>query len=168
MSQSTRLLSGSFAPTTTSADSRPAVGQGVQTATNPTRCPVIQIDLYRAKNEDLPDGYVTIEEFVRQNEQDPERAAAFEEARKWVANSFYKDEQESIRTLRLKKGLSQARLAALANTTQAHIARIETGSTDCQVGTLQRIAKALGVDELLTIQAFLTTRAITSKISEDD
>lgn len=168
MSQSIHSPSESFARTTTSADSGAVVGQGVQTATNPSRCPVFHIDLYRAKIEETPDGHISIEDYVSQSERDPERATALQEARNWVASSFYGNERDTIRALRLSRGLSQARLASLADTTQAHIARIEAGSTDCQVGTLQRIAKALEVDELLTVKAFLITRGTASRISDDD
>lgn len=164
MNLTTRLSSESFGPTTTSVDKPPlSHGKCVETATNPTRCTVIAIDVYRARADDVPAGHVSIEEFIQENEKEKERAAAIEEARRWVADSFYKDEPSSIRSLRLKKGFSQARLAMLASTTQAHIARIENGSTDCQVGTLQRVADALGVDVLVTVKAFLTTREMAAK-----
>lgn len=163
MKPATRLLSGFFAPTTTSADSPISHGQGVQTQTNPTPCPVIEIDLYRVNQEEIPPGHLTIDEFIDQSEKDEQQKLALEEGRRWVANTFYKDEPETIRSLRLQRGLSQARLASLAKTTQAHIARIENGSTDCQVGTLQRVADALGLDVLVTIKAFLSLRNEATK-----
>jgi len=168
MKPATRLLSGFFAPTTTSADSPISHGQGVQTQTNATPCPVIEIDLYRVNQEEVPAGHLTIEEFVEQSERDRDQKLALEQGRQWVANTFYKNEPETMRSLRLKKGLSQARLASLAKTTQAHIARIENGSTDCQVGTLQRVAHALGLDVLVTIKAFLSLRNETTNQMPND
>lgn len=134
-----------------------AQGQVVQTQTSPVACPVIEIDLYRATEDDIPAGHVTIDDFVAESEKDPQRRVALEEARKWIADSFYGDDG-SIRALRLRAGLSQAKLAVLATTTQPHIARIEMGSSDCQVGTLERIAHALGLDTLVVVKAFLNTR----------
>jgi ribosome-binding protein aMBF1 (putative translation factor) len=168
MKPTTRLQSGSFVPTTTSADRSLPHGQSIQTATNPTVCPVIQIDLNRDKAAGIPAGHIAIEDFIAESEKDEERATALEEARQWVADNFYKGEGESIRVLRLKKGLSQAKLAALASTTQPHIARIETGAADCQIGTLQRIAAALGIDVLLVVKAFINSRELTLQTSANE
>lgn len=48
-----------------------------------------------------------------------------------------------IRSLRSKLGLTQARLAELAGLTQAYIAKIEAGTADPRISTLERISKAL-------------------------
>jgi len=50
-----------------------------------------------------------------------------------------------IRKLRAAKGLSQGALAARARTSREHVNRLEAGRYDPTVGTLQRIARALGV-----------------------
>jgi len=153
---------------TTSADKAISVGLHPATQTNPVPCPVIEIDLYRSRDEDVPIGHFTIDEYIEQGEKDDSRRRALSEARQWVAETLYKGEEDSIRSLRLKKGLSQAKLASLANTTQAHIARIETGYSDCQVGTLQRVANALGIDVLDVVKAFLTPRQAAARTSRDE
>lgn len=48
-----------------------------------------------------------------------------------------------IRALRAKLGLTQAQLAELAGITQAYIAKIEAGTADPRVSTLEKILKAL-------------------------
>ena len=150
------LLGESSKPTTTSADSGQVVlgGQSVQTATQPGLYAVIEI---RSDDDVWPDGYQSVEQLVSESESDPTKSAAMEEARRWAAETLYPKET-SLRVLRMLKGLSQDRLAKMIGTNQAHIARIESGNVDVQVGTLQRMAEALGADELSTVDAFLNIR----------
>ncbi len=51
----------------------------------------------------------------------------------------------TLPALRLKRGLSQAQLAAFVGTSQPHIAKIEAGATRLYFATATRIADALGV-----------------------
>lgn len=48
--------------------------------------------------------------------------------------------------LRLAKGLTQAQLAALLNTKQESIARLESGSSLPSLSTVKRVADVLGVE----------------------
>ena len=50
-----------------------------------------------------------------------------------------------IRKLRVTKGLSQGQVAERAKISREHVNRLEAGRYDPSVGTLTRIAKALGV-----------------------
>jgi len=50
-----------------------------------------------------------------------------------------------IRKLREARNVSQVDLARRAKVTREHLNRLEAGRYDPSVGTLQRIAKALGV-----------------------
>lgn len=52
----------------------------------------------------------------------------------------------SLRSLRLKAGLSQRELAERIGTSQPNIARMEKSPGDVTLGTLRRLAAALGVD----------------------
>jgi ribosome-binding protein aMBF1 (putative translation factor) len=61
------------------------------------------------------------------------------------------DEQAEIRAIarqiilyRMEHGLTQRQLAERAGTSYAHISRIESGSHKPSVGTLQRLARAMG------------------------
>ena len=51
----------------------------------------------------------------------------------------------TIKRLREAKGLSQAVLGRRARITREYVNRLEAGRYDPTVGTLQRIARALGV-----------------------
>jgi transcriptional regulator with XRE-family HTH domain len=68
------------------------------------------------------------------------------DARRWVADTVLAGKPVTMRTLRLRRGLSQAQLAEAIGTQQPHVARIERGQADPQLGTCRRIAHALGVD----------------------
>jgi transcriptional regulator with XRE-family HTH domain len=50
-----------------------------------------------------------------------------------------------IKALRETRGLSQATVAKAARISREHLARLEGGHYDPSVGTLERIAEALGV-----------------------
>jgi transcriptional regulator with XRE-family HTH domain len=50
-----------------------------------------------------------------------------------------------LKTLREAKGLSQDALAKKAKIAREYVNRLEAGRHDPTVGTLQRVAKALGI-----------------------
>lgn len=52
---------------------------------------------------------------------------------------------EKIRTIRLKKGISQKQLAKLLNTSQQNLAQYESGKRNPKIETLHKIAHALDV-----------------------
>ena len=52
---------------------------------------------------------------------------------------------ERIAEIRKLKGLSQMRLAKLANISGSHIARIELGQLNVGIDTIARLCKPLGV-----------------------
>jgi len=161
MSRNTPSQNVFFELMTTYADDEPLVTHmsNTRTTTQAATSPIIDVVL---DDDKWPEGYKSVEQLVAESEKDPKKRAALEDARRWVATTFYPKE-DSLRTLRLKKGLSQARLAALVGTTQSHIARVESGATDVQVGTLMRLAQALGIDDMDAFKAFLgVRRAVTS------
>lgn len=104
---------------------------------------------------DLPEGTLTIGDYIEKQEQVPDRSAAIEAAREWASNSTAGYSKNNLRTLRLQKSFSQARLATAAGTTQSHIARIESGKCDVQVGTIVRVASALGIAPTVAFEAFV-------------
>ena len=54
-----------------------------------------------------------------------------------------------IRDLRRSQGITQAQLAGLANTGVRFIGDLENGKETCQIGKIQRVLAALGVDMLI-------------------
>lgn len=91
-----------------------------------------------------PEGFASIDDHIRQQEEDPFRRAALKEARKEMSGYLY-PEGNSIASLRMGKGWSQHQLAEAMNTSQPQIARIESGRLDPQLSTLIKLSEALGV-----------------------
>lgn len=84
--------------------------------------------------------------FMAELESDPANAQALEEAGTWIADTFYCEEGETLRTARLRKGLSQKQLADALETSQSQIAKIESGRNDLQYPTMLKLMKALDLD----------------------
>lgn len=64
---------------------------------------------------------------------------------------------QQVRRLRQSQGLSQAELARAIRTTQSAIARLEGGGTVPTLPTLSKLAKALGVELVLSLEETSTT-----------
>lgn len=75
-----------------------------------------------------------------------------------------------IRHIRKAKGITQEQLAEKANTTNSYIAGIERGSRNMTIGSLEKIADALGVNvfEFFEYGQFATPQEqeYVSKINE--
>jgi ribosome-binding protein aMBF1 (putative translation factor) len=85
------------------------------------------------------------EEIADRYLHDPAYRAGYERARR-------RHELASrVRALRNERGLSQQELAKQVGTSQAAIARLELGGAEPRLGTLERIADALGVDLLVDL-----------------
>jgi DNA-binding XRE family transcriptional regulator len=82
---------------------------------------------------------------MRERERDPKRAVALARARQRLAKKLEGASSFSLTALRLSKGVSQAKLAAMIDTQQPAIARIEKGDVDLMFSTIEKIAKALDV-----------------------
>ncbi|WP_434569196.1 helix-turn-helix domain-containing protein [Pseudomonas sp. Z3-8] len=79
--------------------------------------------------------------------KDLEKKEMLEDAREWVGETYFdSDKNPTLKSLRLKKKLSQADLARLMNTSQPHVARIEKGSDTVTLKTLCKLAAALEED----------------------
>lgn len=89
-------------------------------------------------------------EFMGKREQNPDRAQGLKTARAAVAEALYSDEPITIKVLRLRSGLTQSQLAAALDTSQPHVARLESGRQDAVMSTCRKLCKALNVtfDEL--------------------
>lgn len=101
---------------------------------------------------------VSVDSLLQEFEADEAMAPLLADARKDFARTFYDDEPQSFSAMRLSTGLSQARLAELAGTSQPHIAKIEQGKNDPSTDLIARIASALGVDEAQVFRAIRVQR----------
>lgn len=97
---------------------------------------------------------------VRKYEADPVKAEYLARARQKIARELYPNGPETLSTLRLARGLSQARLADIVGTSQSHIARVELGRMDPSTDLVARIATALDVDGPVAFAAIRNQRAV--------
>jgi ribosome-binding protein aMBF1 (putative translation factor) len=138
----TRSASASSAPTNRFERT---FGQPSATTTS-TRCQVFTFETYKAPPPPAPAQHQTLEQLMSEWEQDEEWRAAMAEARHWVADQFYAEDGDTVRTLRLRKGWSQSRLAEALGTSQSHVARIERGTENLALETCRKLCGALGID----------------------
>jgi len=110
------------------------------------QAPVIPFRVPAPAEVPIPPGYTTIDEIVARFERDPAMKEELRDARRWVADTVLAGKPVTLRTLRLRKGLSQAQLATAIGTQQPHIARIENGNSDLRLDTCRRIAQVLDID----------------------
>lgn len=144
MTPTTRPLDESFRLTRTSdataraSQSAPSIS--MRTAT------IVQFLAPGPAEAIVPNGYRTISEIVSRMERNPAVRKELPDARRWVADAMLGGKPVTMRTLRLRKGMSQAQLAEAIGTQQPHVARIESGQADLRLETFRRIAEVLGVD----------------------
>ncbi len=142
MTQPIRSDSASSAPT---RSYRTNIGEAGE-ATSRSRCQIFAFEDFQAGAEPPPGRFSTISDLVSEWEEDPAGRAELEAGRRWVGDQFYGEDGETVRTLRLARGWSQARLAELMATSQPHIARIERGTENLTIETCRKLAGALGID----------------------
>ncbi len=89
---------------------------------------------------------VSVHERIARLERNPDRAAALARARQrlgaWMANEM---PDKGLAALRMKAGLSQAKLAELLGTQQSNVSRWEKAPGDLQYSTIKKMAQAFGV-----------------------
>jgi DNA-binding XRE family transcriptional regulator len=103
--------------------------------------PVIQKSAVAA----LGDGFVELDDLIAAYEAD-QGSDFFSEARVWAAGTAFGDD-DTLASLRMKAGLSQAQLAARMGMKQPQLARMERGRHDVQVSMIERLATALQLEE---------------------
>ena len=158
MTPTTRRLEESFRLTKTSEAVVYAATSTPAATTAPPRAKVLEFPGYAPDAAPVPPGYTTIDELIEEFERDPASKEELRRGRQWLAKTVLRDQPQSLRILRLRKGLSQAQLAAAIGTQQPHIARIESGQADVRLETCRRIAQVLGVD-LNTLDQALRSEA---------
>lgn len=67
------------------------------------------------------------------------------EARASVAEALYPEDGITLKTLRMKAGFTQTQLAAALETSQPHIARMETGRQEPVMSTCRKLGVVFGV-----------------------
>jgi len=100
---------------------------------------------------------VSIGALVAEREKDPRKAAAYARARQKLAARLAGGEASLVQ-LRLAKGMSQSQLADAMGKKQPYVARLESGSNDVQVSTIEALAKALSVPAAEVFAAVMVSR----------
>lgn len=148
MTPATPSASASSAPTKSfdKVISQPGAEVAAGETTSRIRCQVYAIDTHIAAPALVPAKHTAIRDLIGQWEADEKKRAALEEGRHWVADTFHGDDGETVRTLRLRKGWSQTRLAETLGTSQSHVARIERGTENLTIETCRKLSAVLGID----------------------
>lgn len=89
---------------------------------------------------------ISIRDRIVSDEKINRRREALSRARSRLSHVI-SHEGETLTSLRLSKGLSQAQLAELIDSKQPFIARIEKNRSDLRSSTISKIADALGVSD---------------------
>jgi ribosome-binding protein aMBF1 (putative translation factor) len=156
MTTATQSLSASSGPTKGFERIFGDAGQ----ATSCNACQVYSIEDFAPAPAEAPPRHSTIDALVSEWEQDEGGRAALVEGRKWVADAFFAEEGDTVRSLRLRKGWSQTRLAEELATSQSHVARIERGTENLTIETCRKLARALEIDLNTLDQALVRQEAI--------
>ncbi len=159
MKNVTPSASASSAPTKSFERVFGQPGAAVETSSR-THCQIYTFEAYTAPQPEVPAKHTSIGNLVRQWEQDERKRHALEEGRRWVADTFYGEDGDTVRTLRLCKGWTQTRLAEALGTSQPHVARIERGTENLTIETCRKLARALEIDLNTLDQALKRQEAI--------
>lgn len=139
-------LDASSPLTKTSEKLVPVHGAVSEATSKASQCIVFMIDDHATRGVETPPNHVAVRDMVAKWEKDDKRRKAIEEARGWVADTFYAEDGDTVRTLRLRKGWSQVQLAKELGTSQSHVARIERGTENLAIETCRRLCGVLGID----------------------
>lgn len=107
---------------------------------------VVSAEFFAARPLPLPNS-VALDDLVSSAERNQSRAAALAVARRELGAFLFENQSQGLAALRLRSGLSQSVLASRAQTSQAHVAKIETGKNDPGTQLIARLASVLGMDE---------------------
>jgi ribosome-binding protein aMBF1 (putative translation factor) len=132
------------------------IGSAPQTAGTLEPCSILFGEFGVTSTKPLK-GAVTLADFAAEFESDNDFAPKLENARRELAALV--DHAPTLRRLRLSAGMSQAKLAAAASTSQAYVARVEAGTLDPGTDMLARLAIALGTDEVTIFAAVRIQRS---------
>ena len=104
----------------------------------------------------VPEELRDIDALIAETESTKEGREALAQARAFLADTLYPNEV-SIRTLRLKAGLSQKALSERMGVSRAHVAEIERHKIAVERETAVALAKALDTDTETVVHALSET-----------
>ena len=111
----------------------------------------------------LPPGYREIDDIVRTRESNTRYASALVRARQRLAAHVEDDAQmTTVASLRLKAGLSQAKIAGHLGNSQSSYSLIESGRRDILLSTFEKLTTILHVSRDELAAALKNTQQKTS------
>ena len=110
-----------------------------------TRQSNIHIGSFSVKPSNIAAAHQDFADLELELESDDSNREGLAAAAVWVADRFYPDEQNTVRTVRLRRGLSQKQLATIIGSSQPHVANIEKGSVNVMFNTVLRLCDALAI-----------------------
>jgi hypothetical protein len=112
----------------------------------------------------VPTGFKDIQAIVRNYENQPNKAAVLEEARKRLSNSMIAiDMPVTIANLRLRAGLSQSKTAMLLGNSQSGYSLIEAGRRDMLHKTFEKLVEIFNTTRDELAQAIKNTKAFNDE-----
>ena len=113
----------------------------------------------------VPDGFREIQAVVAEREKNPRRAAALKRARQRLANKLVGSEEDvTVAVLRMRAGLSQARVAELLGNSQSSYSMIESGRRpNVMFTTFERLAGIFNVSRDVLAQAIHNTEGLLER-----
>lgn len=114
----------------------------VKTGSSPAK---LHVATFNAKVSRLAQAHSDFDALAAELEAEESVKSELAEAGAWAAEKLYPGETDTIRTVRLRKGLSQKQLAKLVGTSQPHIANIEKGHVGVMFDTVERLCESLGI-----------------------
>ncbi|MEY3881517.1 MAG: hypothetical protein RIQ94_2313 [Pseudomonadota bacterium] len=133
---------------------------------NSAPCKIYNLDA--AKTIDQPSASISeFDKLIKSLEANSESANQLSQARKWVSEAFY-DDKPTLASLRLSAGLSQTQLGQACGIEQPHVSRYESGKHEPSISIAAQMAKALGVNLELFLEAWSNSRkTIQSEVDND-
>lgn len=135
---------------------RPFEGEATNATTTGTPCEIFQFASFQLI-ESAPARTRSVSDVAASWDQKG-RTEMLQRARRRLRSKMPDGSSESIRSLRLDAGLSQTHLAKLLGTSQAHVARLEAGTSQPTLDTCRRLAQVFSVDLNRIGQAFCVSK----------
>ncbi|WP_209008690.1 helix-turn-helix transcriptional regulator [Pseudomonas eucalypticola] len=93
----------------------------------------------------LATAHTDFDDFMTELEADSSNSDSFIKAGNWIAETFYGEDGLTLKTARLRRGLSQKQLAEMTGLTQPYISTIEKNGADVLLSTANKICIALDI-----------------------
>ena len=116
------------------------------TATAKSNSVVVRYEDYAQPPVKTPAKHQSIADLMAELESDADFRDDIQQARAWVADEFYAEDGDTLRTLRLRRGWSQAQLAEKLATSQSHVAKIERGKENLHISTCRKLCKVFDIE----------------------